>query len=123
MAASIISSLPVAEIASSGAKNGDTCTILEREITALENLPLPPPVINKLVQDVITDQVRTRPNAPAICSASSYHTYKELGQFSSRLAARLVAYGKGPNSIVPILFDKVSNIRTQGLRNIFNRHR
>jgi non-ribosomal peptide synthetase component F len=57
---------------------------------------------------VIRDQAVSRPNAPAICSASVYLTYKELDQLSSRFAAYIATSGTGPNSIVPILCDKVS---------------
>ncbi|KAI3320740.1 amino acid adenylation [Xylariaceae sp. AK1471] len=71
-----------------------------------ESLPLPPPVINRLVQDVIGDQAVAFPDAPAICSASVHLTYRELDLLSSRLAAHIATFGIRPNSIVPILSDK-----------------
>lgn len=74
-----------------------------------KSLTEPPPVVNRLVQDVIRDQAVACPSAPAICSASVYLTYKELDDLSSRLALHIGSFGIGPNSIVPILCDKVSN--------------
>lgn len=49
-------------------------------------LPLPPPPTNRLVQDVIQDQVTARPHAPATYACDGQFTYHELDRLSSRLA-------------------------------------
>ncbi|KAL7905583.1 hypothetical protein GGI35DRAFT_488252 [Trichoderma velutinum] len=55
-----------------------------------ERLPLPPPGVNKLVQDVIRDQVIAQPEAQAIASAT------------------IASSGTNPGSIVPIIHEKSS---------------
>ncbi|KUI53322.1 Nonribosomal peptide synthetase 4 [Cytospora mali] len=70
------------------------------------SLPLPPPPVNRLVHDVIYEQVVARPNVPGICSWDGSFTYNELDQLSSRLAAHISSFGVEPDVIVPILFDK-----------------
>ncbi|TFB06998.1 Nonribosomal peptide synthetase 4 [Trichoderma ghanense] len=70
----------------------DSSTIPKLQTTA-ESLPLPPPLVNRLVQDVIGDQVLERPDAPAIASPTVNLTYKELDESSSRLAAEISSSG------------------------------
>lgn len=75
--------------------------------TPPERLPLPPPGVNKLVQDVIRDQVIAQPEAQAITSATVNLTYKELDESSTRLAVQIASSGIGSGSIVPIIHEKV----------------
>ena len=72
-----------------------------------ESLPLPPPPVNRLVQDVIEDQFLARPDAQAIASRTVNLTYKELDESSSRLATQISSSGVSPGCIVPILHEKV----------------
>lgn len=81
-----------------------------------KSLPLPPPPTNRLVQDVIQEQVTALPNAPAICSWDGQFTYNELDQLSSRLAAHTSSLGVGPDVIVPIIHAKVSDLLSGLLR-------
>lgn len=100
----------VSEAPASKPKSITTCVAFERQTERLlESVPSPPPAVNKLVQDVIRDQVAAHPYAPAICTATGYLTYKELADASSRLAVQIAERGIGHNSIVPILCGKVSD--------------
>lgn len=74
---------------------------------SIEALPLPPPVVNRLVQDVIGDRVIVQPGAQAIASPTVNLTYKELDESSARLAVQIASSGIGPGSIVPIIHEKV----------------
>lgn len=95
-----------------GPKPARTTTSIVLE-TAAEGspggLPSPPPLVNRLVQDVIRDQVLANPHAPAVYSQNGHLTYKELDDTSSRLAQHIVERGIRRDSIVPILSEKVSN--------------
>ncbi|PTB77324.1 amino acid adenylation [Trichoderma longibrachiatum ATCC 18648] len=71
-----------------------------------ESLPLPPPLVNRLAQDVIGDQVLAQPDAPAIVSPAMSLTYTELDETSSRLAAQISSSGVSPGSVVPIIHEK-----------------
>lgn len=75
--------------------------------TPPERLSLPPPRVNKLVQDVVRDQVIAQPEAQAIASATVNLTYKELDESSTRLALQIASSGIDPGSIVPIIYEKV----------------
>ncbi|KAK4069733.1 uncharacterized protein Triagg1_6863 [Trichoderma aggressivum f. europaeum] len=75
-------------------------------LSSPERLPLPPPEVNKLVQDVIRDQVIAQPEAQAIVSATVNLTYKELDESSTRLAIQIASSGASLGSIVPIIYEK-----------------
>ncbi|PNP56580.1 hypothetical protein THARTR1_03276 [Trichoderma harzianum] len=75
-------------------------------LSSPERLPLPPPGVNKLVQDVIRDQVISQPEAQAIASATVNLTYEELDESSTRLAIQIISSGAGLGSIVPIIHEK-----------------
>jgi amino acid adenylation domain-containing protein len=73
----------------------------------VENLaPCASGPVNRLVTDLIQDQVLARPDAPAICSWDAYYTYRDLDTLSTQLSYRLSELGVGPDVIVPILCDK-----------------
>ncbi|KAL7951327.1 hypothetical protein V8C42DRAFT_303750 [Trichoderma barbatum] len=74
--------------------------------TSIERLPLPPPVVNRLVHDVIGDQVTIQPDAQAIASPTLNLTYRELDESSAQLAAQIASFGISPGSIVPIIHEK-----------------
>ncbi|KAL7932548.1 hypothetical protein V8C35DRAFT_307390 [Trichoderma chlorosporum] len=74
--------------------------------TSLERLPLPPPGVNRLVQDVIKDQIIAHPDAQAIASATMNLSYKELDESSTWLAAQIASLGINPGAIIPILHEK-----------------
>lgn len=65
-----------------------------------------PPTINECVHQVIEQQTRLRPDAPAICAWDKDFTYAELDDTSSHLAAHLVSLDAAPGTFVGIMFDK-----------------
>jgi amino acid adenylation domain-containing protein/non-ribosomal peptide synthase protein (TIGR01720 family) len=68
------------------------------------NMPSP---IDRCVQDMIQDQVRSQPETKdAICSWDGTLTYRSLDTLSDRLAAYLLDNGVGNSSIVPLCFEK-----------------
>jgi non-ribosomal peptide synthase protein (TIGR01720 family) len=70
------------------------------------NAELPPPV-RRCVHDVIQEQVLLRPRSTkAIESAELTVTYQEFDEITTRLALHLQTFGVGPESFVPILFEK-----------------
>lgn len=84
-------------------------------VATTENSSLPPPLVNRLVQDVIRDQVTAQPDALAISSADINLTYKELDESSTRLAAQIASFsGIGPSSIVPIIHERVRKFPNLG---------
>ncbi|MCJ1392592.1 hypothetical protein MMC18_005462 [Xylographa bjoerkii] len=65
-----------------------------------------PVAIDACVHSSIDQQVELRPNAPAICSWDGDFTYRQINDFSTRLAYYLVRIGLKPESMVPFCFDK-----------------
>ncbi|KAH7325581.1 hypothetical protein B0I35DRAFT_474343 [Stachybotrys elegans] len=65
-----------------------------------------PATIPRLVRDVIEDNVRDRPTAPAVCAWDGQLTYKELDRLSAQVARSLISYGVGPDVFVPLCFEK-----------------
>ena len=62
--------------------------------------------VEKCIDDVIEEQVLLRPNAEAICAWDGSLTYSELSSLSCTLASHLVGLGVGPETFVPVCFDK-----------------
>lgn len=54
----------------------------------------------------IQEQCRIRPEAPAISSWDASLTYSSLGDLASRLALQLQRLGVGPETVVPLYFNK-----------------
>lgn len=70
------------------------------------NRDLPSPV-RRCVHDVIQEQVLLRPRSTkAIESAELTVTYQEFDEITTRLALHLQSHGVGPETFVPILFEK-----------------
>ncbi|KAL5437004.1 hypothetical protein PMIN07_006815 [Paraphaeosphaeria minitans] len=70
------------------------------------NADLPPPV-RRCVHDVVQEQVLLRPRSTkAIESAELTVTYQEFDEITTRLALHLQGHGVGPETFVPILFEK-----------------
>ncbi|MCJ1436746.1 hypothetical protein MMC27_006128 [Xylographa pallens] len=65
------------------------------------------PKVERCVHDIIYQQSQTLPlSAPAICSWDESLTYVKLMSLAKRLAKHLVAFGVGPESYVPLCFEK-----------------
>ena len=58
------------------------------------------------IDEVIEKQVVLRPDSEAVCSWDGSLTYSQLSYLSSKLASYLVELGVGPETFVPICFDK-----------------
>ncbi|KAM0280109.1 hypothetical protein ACHAO9_011373 [Fusarium lateritium] len=69
------------------------------------NKDLPPPV-PMCIHTVIAEQVRWRPDAPAICSWDGDFTYAEMDKLSTLLAQHLIDLGVKNGDIVPLCFEK-----------------
>ena len=65
-----------------------------------------PGVINTVIQDQIAERTLQHPDAPAICAWDGNLTYRELDEFSTRLARHLIALGVGSEVKVGLCFDK-----------------
>ncbi|KAJ4290805.1 hypothetical protein N0V90_010000 [Kalmusia sp. IMI 367209] len=69
------------------------------------NIPLSKST-DSCVHHIIRKQVRSRPEAEAICAWDVTLTYRELDTLSTHLAHQLVSYGVGPETLVPLCFEK-----------------
>ncbi|CAE7020751.1 Nonribosomal peptide synthetase 3 [Pyrenophora teres f. teres] len=65
-----------------------------------------PETTERCIQDIFTEQIRARPNAPAICAWDGEMTYGKLDVLSTKLASHLVQLGVKPEDIVPLCFEK-----------------
>jgi len=65
-----------------------------------------PQRLDACVHEVISQQARATPNAPAICSWDGELSYSELERLSSRLATHLIGLSVNPEMIVPYCFEK-----------------
>jgi amino acid adenylation domain-containing protein len=65
-----------------------------------------PKVINACVHDLISEQAMARPQSEAICSWDCNFTYAELETASELLARHLISLGVGPQTLVPLCFEK-----------------
>ena len=78
----------------------DRKQILEWNRSALPN-------VDSCVHEIIAEQSRMLPiKTPAVCSWEGDLTYTKLIALSARLAKQLAALGVGPESYVPICFEK-----------------
>ncbi|RGP80018.1 non-ribosomal peptide synthetase [Fusarium longipes] len=69
------------------------------------NKDLPPPV-PMCIHTLISEQVRWRPDAQAICSWDGNLTYAEMDSLSTLLAQHLIDLGVKNGDIVPLCFEK-----------------
>ncbi|KAJ5714400.1 nonribosomal peptide synthetase [Penicillium malachiteum] len=65
-----------------------------------------PERVSRCVHELIESQCQARPSAPAICAWDGEFTYSQLNALSSNLAAHLVSHGVGPETFVPLCFEK-----------------
>lgn len=67
-----------------------------------------PNVEDQLIHEMIAAQVKSRPNAEAVCSFDGNFSYCELDRMSTQLAQHLIGLGIGPETMVPFCFEKSS---------------
>lgn len=65
-------------------------------------LPKKMACIHELFEGIVT----TQPEAPAICSWDGDFSYRQLDELSTTLALHLQNLGAGPETIIPIMFEK-----------------
>ncbi|EFY90995.1 peptide synthetase [Metarhizium acridum CQMa 102] len=65
-----------------------------------------PRVIDRCVHHIIQSRVEQQPHALAICGWDACMTYRQLEDYSNRLAHHLSGLGIGPEVIVPLCFEK-----------------
>ncbi|KAH7253325.1 hypothetical protein B0J15DRAFT_39227 [Fusarium solani] len=65
-----------------------------------------PPASNVCIHQLIAEQVRWRPEAPAICSWDGDFTYADVDKYSTLLAHHLINLGVKVGDIVPLCFEK-----------------
>ena len=69
----------------------------------------PLPNVDRCVHEIIYEQSQSRElSTPAICSWDTELTYLKLMSLSKRLSKQLAALGVGPDSYIPICFEKSS---------------
>ncbi|KAF9768166.1 nrps5 single domain, non-ribosomal peptide synthase-like protein [Fusarium sp. DS 682] len=69
------------------------------------NKHVPDPV-DACLHDIITNVAALQPDKMALYSTAGSLTYGELDDYSTRLGHHLVSLGVGPETIVPLLFEK-----------------
>lgn len=65
-----------------------------------------PQAVDIFVQTLIQEQAARHPDSQAVCSWDGSLSYSELDDLSSHLANYLFAQGVGPETIVPLCFEK-----------------
>ncbi|CAG1997412.1 unnamed protein product [Fusarium graminearum] len=78
---------------------------LDKSVIWNWNKDLPPPV-PECIHTLISEQVRLRPDAQAICSWDGDLTYAEMDNLSTLLAQHLINLGVKNGDIVPLCFEK-----------------
>jgi amino acid adenylation domain-containing protein/non-ribosomal peptide synthase protein (TIGR01720 family) len=86
---------------------GDVCGVSCEDLRQLAqwNGSIPARV-NRCVHELVAEQCRAQPNAPAVCAWDGELTYGELDALSSALAAHLTECGVEPEVFVPLCFEK-----------------
>ncbi|KAL7780656.1 hypothetical protein CFE70_010681 [Pyrenophora teres f. teres 0-1] len=64
------------------------------------------PPVERCIHDLYAEQVKVRPDDPAICAWDGDTTYWELDKLSTRLASHLISLGITTEEMVPLCFDK-----------------
>ncbi|TWU71429.1 nrps [Metarhizium rileyi] len=65
-----------------------------------------PSAADQCVHELFEEVVQAQPQASAVCAWDGEWTYSQLNQVSTDLARYLVSLGVGPESIVPLCFEK-----------------
>jgi hypothetical protein len=65
-----------------------------------------PPTRDSLIHDIVSDQSRKWPVKEAICAWDGSFTYSQFESVTTRLASYLQSQGVGPETMVPLCFEK-----------------
>lgn len=74
------------------------------QIDAWNSAPLP--LVENTIHRLIYETCQKVPDDEAVCSWDGSLSYQELNEKACRLAAHLIGLGVGPESIVPLCFEK-----------------
>ncbi|KAG8414564.1 Nonribosomal peptide synthetase [Metarhizium acridum] len=86
---------------------GDIDLVSQEELNIIHSWNAQLPQTEEVcVHDLILDQCRVHPEAPAVCAWDGNFNYQDLGQLSEELAIQLQMLGVGPDVFVPLLFEK-----------------
>ncbi|KAI0964932.1 hypothetical protein F4678DRAFT_454558 [Xylaria arbuscula] len=93
--------------AKTGAVVADIAMVPPLELSLIQEWnSIIPPVVQNRIHDVIKDQTSVRPDAQAVCAWDGEFTYQKLDDLSTNVARRLAEAGLGPESVVPLCFEK-----------------
>ena len=68
-----------------------------------------PPKVNKCIHEIVQQQTGAYPKSKqAVCSWDAELSYIELDKLATRLAAKLIELGVGPEIFVPLCFEKTA---------------
>jgi hypothetical protein len=74
-----------------------------------------PPTCDSLIHSVVQSQSRKWPVKEAICAWDGTFTYSEFESVTTRLASYLQSQGVGPETMVPLCFEKTVSCRCKRL--------
>ncbi|GLB06627.1 nonribosomal peptide synthase [Aspergillus tubingensis] len=66
----------------------------------------PPALVEQCAHELIYQRTLAQPKAPAVCAWDGEFSYQELETHAANLARRLVSMGVGPETFVPLYFEK-----------------
>ncbi|GAA82422.1 nonribosomal peptide synthetase [Aspergillus luchuensis IFO 4308] len=66
----------------------------------------PPALVEQCAHELIYQRTLAQPKAPAVCAWDGEFSYQELESHAEKLARRLVSIGVGPETFVPLYFEK-----------------
>lgn len=65
-----------------------------------------PPTVDSLIHNIVSAQCRKWPVKEAICAWDGSFTFSEFDSITTRLASYLQSHGVGPETMVPLCFEK-----------------
>jgi non-ribosomal peptide synthetase component F len=94
-------------IAASDVTVGGMDFLSERNKLQIEKFNSKPlSLVEKTIHEVIYDSVCVVPDEEAVCSWDGNLSYRELDNLACRLATYLITLGVGPETVVPLCFEK-----------------
>lgn len=97
----------VADLTIANRPTSSTSTASDNELRTIWNWNASvPAMVPRCVHDIIAEQARRRPLAPAVSAWDGDLNYQQLDLNSTRLAHHLVHLGAGPDDIIPLCFEK-----------------
>ncbi|KAK8064710.1 Amino acid adenylation [Apiospora phragmitis] len=82
------------------------CSVSKTSKQSGDGIDSYPETVDGCVHDLITDMANLQPDAQAVCAWDGEWTYRQLDEMATHLAQRLVQMGVGPDTIIPLCFEK-----------------